>query len=79
MAKFGGKNISNSDTRLALAILGGKAKNRNDPICVALPKVAKASKGGDITLRYHGCYDAELCQWKKTEYFKYTKNTFFFT
>jgi hypothetical protein len=31
-----------SDT-LVLA-LGSKTKNRNDPICVALPKVAKASK-----------------------------------
>ncbi len=32
-------------TLLALA-------NRNDPICVALPKVAKASKEGDITTHH---------------------------
>ena len=30
-------------TVLALATLGGGAKNRNDPISVALPKMAKAS------------------------------------
>jgi hypothetical protein len=35
-------------TVLALATLGGVTKNRNDPICVTLPKVAKAKKQGDV-------------------------------
>ncbi len=36
-------------TVLALATLGGATINRNDPICVTPPRVAKASKEGDIT------------------------------
>jgi hypothetical protein len=31
-------------TLLALATLGDATKNRNDPLCVALPKVAKARR-----------------------------------
>ncbi len=30
--------------------------NKNDPLCVTLPKVAKASKVVNITLQYHGHY-----------------------
>jgi hypothetical protein len=37
-----------STSLLALATLGGRNTNRNDPICVAPPKVAMASKGCDI-------------------------------
>jgi hypothetical protein len=32
--------------------MGGVTQNKNDPICVALPKVAKASKKGNIASRY---------------------------
>jgi hypothetical protein len=32
------------ETVLALATLGDATRNRNNPICVALPKVANASK-----------------------------------
>jgi len=31
-------------SELALATLGGATRNRNNPICVVSPKVAKASK-----------------------------------
>jgi hypothetical protein len=37
-------------TVLALATLGDATKNRNDPICVAPPKVDKAKKEGDVSL-----------------------------
>ncbi len=36
-------------TILALATLGNATKNRNDPISVMPPKVAKASKDGVIS------------------------------
>jgi hypothetical protein len=36
---------------LALATLCGKTLNRNDPICVAPPKVAKASTIATVTCR----------------------------
>ncbi len=39
-------------TVLALAALGVSTKNRNDPICVTLPKVDKAKKEGDVSLWY---------------------------
>jgi hypothetical protein len=35
-------------TVLALATLDGATKNRNDPICVVPPKVAKVRKEGDV-------------------------------
>jgi hypothetical protein len=51
LVTFVSKTVSNSNTRqstwaivLALATLGGATRNRNNPICVASPKVAKASK-----------------------------------
>jgi hypothetical protein len=56
LAKFVGETVSDSNmrqshdsyvtgtTELALATLGDATKNRNDPIFVAPPKVAKASK-----------------------------------
>jgi hypothetical protein len=40
-------------TVLALATLVDATKNRNDPICVALPKVAKASEKRNIASQYH--------------------------
>ncbi len=41
-----------SDTLLlALATLGGATKNRNNPICVMSPKVAKASTVVTVTCR----------------------------
>ncbi len=45
MAKFVSETISNSNTKqhFALATLCDLTKNRKDPICVAPPKVAKAS------------------------------------
>ncbi len=44
----------NSDTLIfALAALGGATKNRNNPICVASPKVAKASTA--VTIACHCC------------------------
>jgi hypothetical protein len=55
LAKFVSKTVNNSNTRqsckshvtvttvLTLATLGGTTTNRNDPIYVTLPKVAKAS------------------------------------
>jgi hypothetical protein len=33
---------------------------RNNPICVTLPKVAKASKEGDITMRYRGYFKVQI-------------------
>jgi hypothetical protein len=51
-------------TVLALATLGGTTENSNDPITFAPPKVAKASKEGDIMPHYRGCYSSKLCQWK---------------
>jgi hypothetical protein len=36
-------------TALALAALGVSTKNRNYPIYVTLPKVAKAKKEGDVS------------------------------
>ncbi len=39
------KSVTLGDvTVLALATLGGASRNRNNPICVVLPKVARASK-----------------------------------
>jgi len=66
LAKFVGKNIGNSarqqtDYVLALATLGDVTKNRNDPISVVHPKVAKA---GTVTCRCRWHYRAKLCQWK---------------
>ncbi len=53
---------SDSDTLvLALATLDSKTKNRNDPICVALPKVAKASKA---LAQSHRRFCHKLCQCK---------------
>jgi len=37
---------------LALATLGDLTKNRNDPICVTLPRLAKASMEGAILLMF---------------------------
>jgi hypothetical protein len=39
--------------------------NRNDPICVVPPKVAKASKEGTLSRLYRGRYHAKLRQWKQ--------------
>jgi hypothetical protein len=39
-------------TVLALATLGGEIKNRNDPISLAQPKVAKASTIGIVVYCY---------------------------
>ncbi len=50
-----------TDHVLALATLGGEIKNRNDPISVALTKVAKAST---VSCCCHCCYRAKLRQWK---------------
>jgi len=49
LAKFAKKNCWRQRhvtviTVLALATLGDVTRNRNNPICVASPKVAKASK-----------------------------------
>ncbi len=45
MAKFVRDTVSDSDMKLlALATLGDVARNKNYLICVALPKVANASK-----------------------------------
>jgi len=48
MAKFRGKNVGDGVSQQAnyaldLATLGGATKNRNDPISVSSPRVAKAS------------------------------------
>jgi hypothetical protein len=54
LAKFISETASESDTRQSLLYLpwppwATRQKNRNDPICGAPPKVAKASKEGDVT------------------------------
>ncbi len=47
-------------TALALATLGSMTRNRNNPICVASPKVAKASTMVTVACHCHrhylGCY-----------------------
>ncbi len=53
-------------TVLALATLGDATKNRNDPISVVLPKMAKAST---IMCRCCKCYRTKLRQWK----YRFTK------
>ncbi len=50
-----------TDYVLALATLGGTTKNRNDPISVAPPKVAKASS---VRCHCRWCYGANLSQRK---------------
>jgi hypothetical protein len=42
---------------LELFLPGSMTKNRNDPICVALPKVAKASKD---TCHCRWCYHQQM-------------------
>ncbi len=64
--------IDNSDTRqshvLTLATFGWHDINKNDPICITLPKVAKACKKGNIALQirrhYYRHYCAKLRQCK---------------
>jgi hypothetical protein len=58
LAKFVGKNVSDNTRVLALATLGDKTKNRNDPISSFAPP----KNNGDC--RCHGCYRAKLCQCK---------------
>ncbi len=48
----------------ALATLGDATKNRNDPISVTPPKVAKASIIVTVACRCRQHYRASLCQWK---------------
>jgi hypothetical protein len=53
MAKFVCKNISDITMQYCLPYLPWPSeRNRNDPICVAPPKVAKAGKEGNMALRY---------------------------
>jgi hypothetical protein len=49
---------------LALATLGDATRNRNNPIYVAQPKVAKARTMVSVTCRCHQCYCDKLCQCK---------------
>ncbi len=58
MANFVGETVMRQlnvtiTTLLALVTLDDTTKNRNDPICVAMPKVGKASiiNVGDVTCR----------------------------
>jgi hypothetical protein len=64
LAKFVSKTVSNSDKRqslsvLTLATLGGMTKKRNVLICVALPKVAKASTIVSVVCRCCWHYQAK--------------------
>jgi hypothetical protein len=45
---------------LALATLGGAARNINDPICVVPPKVAKARTMVSVACHYHWHYHDKL-------------------
>jgi hypothetical protein len=47
---------------LALATLGSMTRNRNNPICVAPPKVAKARTMVSVACRWH--YNNKLHQCK---------------
>jgi hypothetical protein len=68
LAKFAIKTVSDSDTQQSrdsglctcLGHLGWHNININDPICVAPPKVAKASNEGDMASRYRRHYRAKL-------------------
>jgi hypothetical protein len=55
-------------TVLALATLGGVTSNRNNPICIASPKVAKASTMVTVACNchqhYHRHYHSKLCKCK---------------
>ncbi len=45
---------------LALATFGGTTRNKNNPICVAPPKMAKARTMVSVTCRYCWCYHNKL-------------------
>ncbi len=49
---------------LPLVTLGGVTKNRNDPISVTPPKMAKESTIVTVTCHYCQRYSANLHQWK---------------
>jgi len=49
---------------LAFATLGDATRNRNNPICVTQPKVAKASTIVSVTCRCRWHYHDKLCQYK---------------
>lgn len=54
MAKFVSETVSDRRviTELALTYLGGVTKNRNDSVCFAPPKEARASNVGFIALNF---------------------------
>jgi hypothetical protein len=57
-------NAGDSDMYCAfLGNLGRSNINRNNPICVPTPKVAKASKQDCCC---HQRYQANFCQWKQS-------------
>ncbi len=64
---------------LALATLGDAPRNRNNPICVALPKVAKARTTASVACRCCQHYHDKLCQCKhsfiQTVYLNLGSNT----
>ena len=63
LAKFFGENICDSEPQLhhptCLGHLGQLDMNRNDPVCVILPKVAKANRVDIIAMQSHTCFFAK--------------------